>query len=124
MKTLKKLAKRYFIDAMGAMAQGLFASLLIGTLFKAIGLIPHMGVFSTIGAFAQAMAGPAMAAAIAYSLKADALVIFSSAAVGYAANTNGKAGGPLAVFIIAISSALLKASDKALFNFKAPVICL
>ncbi len=99
---IKKLFKRYFIDAMGAMAQGLFASLLIGTIFKALGMIPHMSILADIGGYAQAMAGPAMAAAIAFSLKAHPLVIFSAAAVGYAANTLGSAGGPLAVFFIAI----------------------
>ncbi len=99
---IKKLLKRYFIDAMSAMAQGLFASLLIGTIFKAIGLIPHLDIFAEIGGYAQAVAGPAMAAAIAYSLKAHPLVIFSVSAVGYAANTIGGAGGPLAVFVIAI----------------------
>ncbi len=102
MQLFKKLFKRYFIDAMGAMAQGLFASLLIGTIFKALGMIPKLEFLADIGGYAQAMAGPAMAAAIAYSLKAHPLVIFSSAAVGYAANSLGKAGGPLAVFFIAI----------------------
>ncbi|MCQ2456442.1 MAG: PTS sugar transporter subunit IIC [Clostridia bacterium] len=102
---IKKLLHRYFIEAMGAMAQGLFASLLIGTIFKALGMIPHLGFFSDIGGYAQAMAGPAMAAAIAYSLKAHPLVVFSSAAVGQAANALGGAGGPLAVFFIAIIAA-------------------
>lgn len=106
MQLVKKLFKRYFIDAMGAMAQGLFASLLIGTIFTALGMIPRLGFLADIGKYAQAMAGPAMAAAIAYSLKAHPLVIFSSAAVGYAANSlGGKAGGPLAVFFIAIIAA-------------------
>ncbi len=99
---LKKYLHRYFIDAMGAMAQGLFASLLIGTIFKAIGMIPYLGIMAEIGGYAQAMAGAVMAAAIAYSLGAAPLVIFSSAAVGYAANALGGAGGPLAVFFIAI----------------------
>ena len=107
MKTLKKFLKRYFIDAMGAMAQGLFASLLIGTIFKALGMIPHLTVLADIGGYAQAMAGPAMAAAIAYSLGGHPLVIFSAAAVGYAANAEGGAGGPLAVFFIAIVAAEL-----------------
>ncbi|HXK77535.1 MAG TPA: PTS sugar transporter subunit IIC [Oscillospiraceae bacterium] len=105
MSVWKKLGKRYFIDAMGAMAQGLFASLLIGTIFKAIGMIPGLSLFAQIGGYAQAMAGPAMAAAIAYSLGAAPLVIFSAAAVGYAANSLGGAGGPLAVFFIAIAAA-------------------
>ena len=97
-RTLKSFAKRYFIDAMGAMAQGLFASLLIGTIFKALGMIPGLDFLATIGGYAQAMAGPAMGAAIAYSLGAHPLVIFSAAAVGLL----GAAGGPLAVFVIAI----------------------
>ena len=102
---LKKYLKRYFIDAMGAMAQGLFASLLIGTIFVALGMIPHLGILAEIGKFAQGMAGPVMAAAIAYSLKAHPLVIFSTAAVGHAANSLGGSGGPLAVFFIAIIAA-------------------
>ena len=55
---------------MGSMALGLFASLLIGTIFKALGMIPNMDFLVEIGNFASAMAGPAMAVAIAYSLKA------------------------------------------------------
>ena len=102
MNTVKKYLKRYFIDAMGAMALGLFASLLIGTIFNALGMIPHMSFLSEIGKFAQSMAGPAMAIAIAFSLKAHPLVMFSAASVGYAANSLGGAGGPLSVFFIAI----------------------
>lgn len=101
-ETLKKYSKRYFIDAMGAMALGLFASLLIGTIFKALGMIPHFGILAEIGAGASAIAGPAMAIAIAYALKAHPLVIYSCAAVGWLANAKGGAGGPLAVLIIAI----------------------
>ena len=99
---MKRLVKRYLIDAMGSMALGLFASLLIGTIFSAIGMIPHLEIFATIGNFAKAMAGPAMGVSIAYSLGAHPLVMFSAAAVGYAANTEGGAGGPFAVFLIAI----------------------
>ena len=103
--TVKKYLKRYFIDAMGAMALGLFASLLIGTIFKALGMIPHCEFLAQIGGYAQSVAGPAMAVAIAYSLCKDPLVIFSSAAVGYAANLLGAAGGPLAVLFITIAAA-------------------
>ena len=99
---MKRLVKRYLIDAMGSMALGLFASLLIGTIFGALGMIPHMEIFAEIGNFAKAMAGPAMGVAIAYSLGAHPLVMFSAAAVGYAANAKGAAGGPFAVFLIAI----------------------
>ena len=65
---LKHYGKRYFITAMGAMAQGLFASLLIGTIFKALGMIPSLGFLAEIGGFAQGMAGPAMGVAIAHAL--------------------------------------------------------
>ncbi len=95
-------AKRYGIDALGAMALGLFGSLLIGTIFKAIGLIPFLSIFAQIGGYAQTMAGPAMAVAIAYALKAPPFVMFTAASVGYAANTLGGAGGPVAVLLIAI----------------------
>ncbi len=102
---LKFLYKRYLLDAMGAMAYGLFATLLIGTIFKALGMIPGLGLLAEIGAGASAVAGPGMAIAIAWSLKASPLVIYSCAGVGYLANSCGGAGGPLAVLIIAIIAA-------------------
>ena len=100
-------AKRYFIDAMGAMAQGLFASLLVGTILGTLGSVTKLDIFTQMGTFAKAVSGPAMAVAIGYALKAPPLVLFSLLAVGQSANTMGGAGGPLAVFIIAIISAEL-----------------
>ena len=101
--TLKKYGKRYGIDAMGAMAQGLFASLLIGTIIKTLGQQLHVDFLTSIGGdYASAMAGPAMACAIGYALKADPLVLFSLITVGFSANKLGGAGGPLAVYFIAI----------------------
>lgn len=101
-KNIEISAKRYFIDAMGAMAQGLFCSLLIGTIFNTIGQQLNVQILMDIGKYAMAVAGPAMAVAIGYVLKADPMVLFSLVAVGWAANAEGGAGGPLAVFIIAI----------------------
>ena len=95
-------AKRYFVDAMGAMASGLFASLLIGTIIVTLGQQFNIEVLVQIGNYAKGVAGPAMAASIAYALQAPPLVLFSMIAVGSAANTLGGAGGPLAVFFIAI----------------------
>ena len=101
--TLKKYGKRYGIDAMGAMAQGLFASLLIGTIIKTLGQQLHVDFLTSIGGdYASAMAGPAMACAIGYALHADPLVLFSLITVGFSANKLGGAGGPLAVYFIAI----------------------
>lgn len=98
-------ARRYGIDALGAMAQGLFCSLLIGTILNTAGEQLGISFLVDIGAFASAMSGAAMAIAIGYALKAPPLVLFSLAAVGYASNQAGGAGGPLAVLIIAILAA-------------------
>lgn len=95
-------AKRYGIDALGAMAFGLFGSLLIATIFNAIGLIPGLTFFKTIGGYGAGAAGCAMAVAIAYALKAPPLVLYSAALVGMIANTEGGAGGPLAVLLITV----------------------
>ena len=98
-------ARRYGIDALGAMAQGLFCSLLIGTIIKTLGTQLNLSYLSDIGSYAMAVSGPAMAVAIGYALQAPPMVLFSLSAVGWAANAEGGAGGPLAVLIIAIAAA-------------------
>ncbi len=142
-------AKRYFIDGMSAMAQGLFCTLLVGTILNTIGQQFHIGflnamivtigkvttndpaavalpdflkyVFSgtitqvtgpnevsigyTIGGLCSAMVGPAMAVAIGSALQAPPMVLFSLIGVGFATNAMGGAGGPLAVFFVAIIAA-------------------
>ena len=108
-------AKRYGIDALGAMAQGLFCSLLIGTIVKTLGQQLGMEFLIEVGGYASAMSGAAMAVAIGYALKAPPLVLFSLVTVGYAANALGSvtlsggsgAGGPLAVLFIAVIAAEL-----------------
>ena len=98
-------AKRYGIDALCAMAQGLFCSLLVGTIVKTLGQQLALDFLVQVGDFASQMSGAAMAVAIGFALKAPAMVLFSLATVGYAANSIGGAGGPLAVFVIAIVAA-------------------
>ena len=97
--------QRYLIEALGAMAQGLFASLLIGTIIKTLGQQVGIAFLVDAGTYAMGVAGPAMAVSIGYALHAPQLVLFSLIAVGAAANTLGGAGGPLAVYLIAIVSA-------------------
>lgn len=101
-KDIEISLKRYFIDAMGAMASGLFASLLIGTILGTLGTQLNIQILIDMGTYAKGVSGPAMAVAIAYALKAPNLVLFSMLAVGSASNALGGAGGPLAVLIIAI----------------------
>ena len=106
-------ARRYGIDALGAMAQGLFCSLLIGTIVKTLGEQAGLQFLVDVGVYASSMSGAAMAVAIGWALKAPPMVLFSLATVGYAANALGSttldggkgAGGPLAVQFIAIIAA-------------------
>lgn len=92
--------KTYFIDAMGAMAYGLFASLLVGTILNTIGQEFSIEFLSkTLWPIVQAATGPAIAVSIAYSLNAPDLVLFSSAVVGVAGY---ELGGPIGVFISTI----------------------
>ena len=112
--------QRYGIDALGAMAQGLFCTLLVGTILNTLGQQLHIGflnqiivtigtgegaVHYTIGGLASAMVGPGMAVAIGYALHCPPLVLFSLIPVGFAANYMGGSGGPLSVYFIAIIAA-------------------
>ena len=114
--------QRYGIDALGAMAQGLFCTLLVGTILNTVGQQFGIGFLNeiivtikdatgenqisyTIGGLASAMVGPGMAVAIGYALHCPPLVLFSLIPVGFAANAMGGSGGPLSVFFIAIIAA-------------------
>ncbi|WP_306489472.1 PTS transporter subunit IIC [Anaerococcus octavius] len=92
--------KVYFIDALGAMAFGLFASLLVGTILNSIGNtfnIPFLTerIWPLVG---QAT-GAAIAVSIAYALKAPNLVLFASTIVGLGSY---ELGGPVGVYIATI----------------------
>ena len=75
--------QRYLIEALGAMAQGLFASLLIGTIIKTLGQQTGLEMLVDLGGYATAMSGPAMACAIGWALHCPPLVLFSLITVGY-----------------------------------------
>ena len=92
--------RTYGIDALGAMAYGLFATLLIGTILNTIGTrlgIPFLTDF--LWPVAQQATGPAIAISIAYALDAPPLVLFASAVVGAGSY---EIGGPVAVYLAAI----------------------
>ena len=113
--------KRYGIDALSAMAQGLFCTLLVGTILNTIGQQFHIGFLNaiivtlknsagevieyTIGGLASAMVGAGIAVAIGNALHCPPLVLFSLIPVGFASNAMGGSGGPLAVFFVAIVAA-------------------
>ncbi len=116
--------KRYGLDAMSSMAQGLFCTLLVGTILNTLGsqlniafltksIITVGGISYTVGSLAQAMAGPAMAVAIGCALKTPGLVMFTLIPVGYVTNALGGAGGPFAVYVVTIiASEIGKAVSK------------
>ena len=108
-KDIEISAKRYGVDALGAMAQGLFASLLIGTIVGTLGTQLGIDVFVQVGDFAKEthVVGAAMACAIGWALHCPPLVLFSLITVGSATNELGGAGGPLAVLIITVIAAEL-----------------
>ena len=102
------------------MAQGLFCTLLVGTILNTVGqqfgiaflneIIVTIGkgegaVHYTIGGLASLMVGPGIAVAIGFALHCPPLVLFSLIPVGFAANAMGGAGGPLAVYFVAIVAA-------------------
>ncbi len=89
MEKVKKYLHRYFIDAMGAMALGLFASLLIGTIFGTVYKYTELEFLNTIATYAKAATGMAIGVAIAYKLGAHPLVMFSAASVGAISNAMG-----------------------------------
>jgi uncharacterized membrane protein len=112
-KEINPSAKTYFVTAMGAMAAALFATLLMSTILGTLGdLIFGKGAqdfLHTIKGYASGATGMAIGAAIAYSLKAQPLVIFSATVVGSMANTMGAtidgakfAAGPAGIFFVAI----------------------
>ena len=111
--------RRYGIDALGAMAQGLFCTLLVGTILNTLGQQLNISFLNetivtikqgtnevsyTVGGLASALVGPGIAVAIGFALQSPPLVLFSLIVVGFAANAMGGAGGPLAVYVIAIAA--------------------
>lgn len=100
-KNVNITIKTYLIDAMGAMAFGLFASLLIGTIFGTLGDKTHITLFNTIAEYCKAATGAALGVSIAYALKAPQLVLFAAATVGIAGNALGGPVGALLSTIIA-----------------------
>ncbi len=96
--------KTYGIDALSYMSFGLFSSLIIGLIIKEVGTKIDMQVLIDIGTFAMQTTGASIGVAIAYSLNAPPLVLFSSAVVGFAGNS---LGGPATAYITCIIGAEL-----------------
>lgn len=98
--------KRYFHDALSAMALGLFSSLLIGLILKTLGeQVANLAGDNGFSAFlvetggtAMGLMGAAVGVAVAWGLKAPALVLFTSAITG---SMGAALGGPAGAFVAA-----------------------
>ena len=90
--------KAYFVDALSYMALGLFSSLLIGLIIKTMGQQLHIASFVEIGNFAMdsKVVGAAIGVAVAYSLKAPPLVLFSAV---FAGAFGGSLAGPVGSYV-------------------------
>ena len=107
MVRVKEYLKKYFVTAMSAMAQGLFATLLIGTILKTIGQYAQLDFLVEIAGFASGATGMAIGVAIAIALKADMLVVLSSAVVGAMGNAIGAVISEGAIGAWAVSAKVL-----------------
>lgn len=94
--------KRYGIDALGAMALGLFASLIVGLILKVMGEQLGLPFLVNYGKQAMAMMGSAIGVAVAYGLQAPPLVLFASTITGMA---GAQLGGPAGSFVAAVVGA-------------------
>ncbi len=105
MEKFKAKLKLWFVDALGAMAYGLFATLLIGTIIKTVGTYTGLEFLNEMGAFCQQASGMAIGVAIALAMKADRLVVLSAAVVGYmgyALGSGAATAGPAGSFVAVV----------------------
>jgi uncharacterized membrane protein len=98
-KNIEISLKRYGVEAMGAMALGLFASLIIGLILRELGTRTGVEFIANMGVKAMAAMGCAIGVAVAHGLKAPPLVLFASAATGLVGN---ELGGPAGCFVAAL----------------------
>ncbi len=91
--------ERYLIDALGAMALGLFGTLIVGVILETIGEAVGLGILIEAGEVAKSMMGPGIAVAVAFGLKAPPPVLFPATVVGMA---GAAAGGPVGAWIASL----------------------
>ena len=93
MEGLRKTFDRIFIEGLSAMAQGLFATLIIGTIIQQIGTLiggTAGELIFVIGKIAASLTGAGIGAAVAYRFKGSVLVVVSAAVSGMAGAFAGK----------------------------------
>jgi len=133
-KDVRPSAKLYFVDAMGSMALGLFATLLISTIFSTVGKYTGWELFNEIAYYAKACTGAALGVAIGHRLKAPPLVLLSGAVVGMIGNgiadhpfmglDNGGPAGAFVLCIVAIELGKLVSKETPVDILVTPVVTI
>ena len=143
---MKSILDRIFVDGLGGMAHGLFATLIIGTIIQQIGLFAG-GDFGNMlymaGKMAAAMTGAGIGVGVARKFNADQLVVISAATVGMIGAFAGKLlagevltdgnvflagpGEPLGAFVsayVAIEIGILISGKTKLDILITPFVCI
>lgn len=124
-KKIHLSAKAYLVDALGAVAFGLFATLLVGTILNSIGNVFDIPFLTDrLFPLAQLSAGPAIAVAIALSLQADRLILLAIPVVGLSAYENGGVIGVYLSSLIAIELAKIISKETKLDIIVTPAFTL
>ncbi len=137
---MKRIFNRIFIDGLGGMALGLFATLIIGTIMCQVAEIIGDNVVGTylsfIGNMAKSITGAGIGVGVATKLKASPLTAVSAAVAGLigafpnlslAGLTVGKPGEPLGAFIaayVAVEVGVLISGKTKLDIILTPMICI
>ena len=114
---IRKLFKKYIVDALSHMAMGLFCSLILGLIISQLAKIPSLEFLKFIAEALSSkspLIGACIGLAIAYGLSCAPLVIISSAitgALGY------QFGGPVGAYL----SVIISAETGMLISKKTPV---
>lgn len=126
MNFIKRICRRYFIDAMSAMAKGLFASLIIGTILKQFATISFLSFLAPLAEVATSthVVGAAIGAAIAWGLGEKPLVIFSSAVAGAIGYVHGGPVGAYIATLVGSELASLVASKTKLDIIITPLVTI
>lgn len=113
-KNIEFSLKRYGIEALGSMALGLFASLIVGLILEQMGKGFNIPVLGSLAKVAKVMMGPAIGVAVAVGLKAPNLVSYSSIITG--------AIGAQALYLISGNPPLFTLPGEPVSAFVAAVV--
>ena len=115
--TMKRIFRKYVVDALSHMAMGLFCSLILGLIIGQIAKIPGLDFLNFIAEALSAsspLVGACIGLAIAYGMSCAPLVLISSAITG---TLGYQAGGPVGAYL----SVILGAELGMLISRKTPV---